>query len=339
MTAKTRIRSAAAIATMAAVGALGLPSQALAGKSHHLKLYKVETHVDVEGDLEYTVSCKPGDIATDGMWRIDDVSQDNEFDILQQWALTVPIKATTVAGNTTDYVFRFLPIAGGDVQVKLIVVCLENPVDGHGHSHSFNTTRYEGNNTTDITANNGSVSHDIFPGGGTGLSGVNGAAGDCPASQYVPIAPGFDFTANGREGYAYVTKSWQKTTAGDAGWEWRFNVIADNAAATDNFDVTLSYRCLERRSNLGNGHRHRIIQQYKTKMDNPVPQRTFRTHAVHCGEHYKGMVGMWDVEHNDLYFLGMDPRIKSRAFKFVNVSNTTDYTVDLGLSCFKDRTS
>jgi hypothetical protein len=68
---------------------------------------------------------------------------------------------------------------------------------------------------------------------------------------------------------------------------------------------------------------------------------------MHCGEHYKGMVGMWNSHHDSLYYLGMDPRIKSRAFKFVNIDPLPpgiagpgfDHSLDLRLSCFKDRTS
>ena len=328
MTAKTRIR-AAAIATMAAVGALGLPSQALAGKSHHLKLYKVEQHVDVEGDTAYDVSCNTGDIATDGMWRIDDVSQDNEFDNLGQWTLTVPTRAEGDAANAAKYWFEFLPIAGGDVQVKLIVTCLENPTTGTGHSHAWNTARYTA--TPAVVETIGPVSASIDP-GGPGLAAANFK---CPAGKFLPITPGFDFS--GDDGYGYVTESWYDTTGdGDAGWEWEFNVV--HADATDTFDVDLSYRCLERKSVAGGGHSHRIVQNYKEVDDNPVPKRTFRTHEVRCGEHYKGMVGMWDIDDPELYFLGMDPRIKHRAFKFVNPSNN-DHTVELGLSCFKDRTT
>lgn len=323
----TRIRSAAAIATLAAVGALGLPSQALAGKSHHLKLYKVEQHVDVEGDTDYTVSCKSGDIATDGMWRIDDVSQDNEFDILGQWTLTVPIKATGVAGNTEDYVFAFLPIAGGDVQVKLVVTCIENPVTGNGHSHSLNTTW--------LTAANPAVT---TPGDQT--YSLAAPAATCPTARSVAIAPGFDMST--QPGYGYVAKSWENNGA-DIGWQWRFDV--QSASATEPFAVTTSLRCLERKSNLNapGGHRHRIVHSFKSA-SGVTPARTFRTHQVHCGEHYKGMVGMWDNQgFNDHYFLGMDPRIKSRAFKWVNTRfdppGPASYTALHKLSCFKDRTS
>lgn len=341
MTALKRLRSVAAITTLLAIGAFGLPSPALAGKSHHLKLYKVEQHVDVEGDLTYTVSCMPGDIATDGMWRIDDVSQDNEFDILGQWTQTIAVKATGVAGNARDYEFQFLPIAGGDVQVKLWVTCLGNPVGSGTHAHAFTTRRILATPTA-LTAPTPAQAYTVGPGAGTNATG-SGTLGDCPVGDYVPIAPGFDMTAT--DGYGYVQRSWDATTNTgiDAAWSWRFNVVSASAApATDNFQVVLSYRCLKRKSANNTGppaaHAHRIIQQYKTKTGLNHPKRTFQTHQVNCGEQYKGMVGMWDSSSNFLYFLGMDPRIKTRAFKFVNL-DTADHTVDLKLSCFKDRTT
>ena len=333
MIAIKRLRGVAALTTVLAIGAFGLPSTALAGKSHHLKLYKVEDHIDIEGDLDYTISCKPGDIATDGMWRIDDVSQDNEFDILGQWKETVAIKA--IATSERTYEFRFLPIAGGDVQAKLWLTCLENPAGPGGtHAHSFSTKLITASPAA-VTAP-GDQTYTVGPASGGG----SGVAGDCPTGQYVPIQPGFDMT--GGEGYGYLQKNWHATTGAapaDVGWEWRFNVT--NAGADpDDFEVDLQYRCLKLKSgaSTGNPHSHRIVQQYKSKMNVNHEQRTFQTHQVHCGEHYKGMVGMWHVNHHELYFLGMDPRIKSRAFKFVNIG-LADHMVDLKLSCFKDRTS
>lgn len=337
-------RFGAAAITMVAIGALAIPSSALAGKSHHLKLYKVEKHIDVEGDLEYTVSCKPGDIATDGMWRVDDVSQDNEFDSLGQWTQTVATKSTTVAGNTEDYVFAFLPIAGGDVQVKLWVTCLENPAGpGGNHGHPFLTKRVSGTSAPQL-APNGSVTYTMYPDATGNVTGTPAPAGGCPTGQWVPIAPGFDMTAAGHQGYGYLQENWHAPAAANIGWKWRFNVVAaDNPPATENFRADLSFRCLKLKSDPNTGpspapHSHRIIQQYKSKMNINHVFRSFDTHQQHCGEHYKGMVGMWNSHHNDLYYLGMDPRIKSRAFKFVNVG-LADHTLDIKLSCFKDRTS
>lgn len=344
MTAIKRL-GASAIAVVA-LGALGLPAPALAGKSHHLKLYKVEQHIDIEGDRDYTISCKSGDIATDGMWRIDDVSQDNEFDTLDQYTKTVAIKSRTVPGNEQDYVFAFLPIAGGDVQGKLWVTCLENPVGPGGtHSHSFVTKRVVATQPAETapSAPNVGVTYTVGPNAGGG----DGATGDCPVGSYVPIAPGFDMTVGSHEGYGYLQENWNAQTGNDVGWKWRFNVVQANAAPlTDNFQVEVSYRCLRLKSTPNTGpsplpHAHRIVQQYKTKTALTHPARTFQTHQVHCGEHYKGMVGMWNLHSDWLYYLGMDPRIKSRAFKIVHTGfgPPASETADFRLSCFKDRTT
>src|SRR4051794_22791156 len=68
---------AAAVLVTAAWGA---PSAMAGGKSHLLGNYKVEKHIDLEGEEgTYTLSCNGTDIAVDGMWRIDNVDQDNDW--------------------------------------------------------------------------------------------------------------------------------------------------------------------------------------------------------------------------------------------------------------------
>jgi hypothetical protein len=327
-----RLRGAPIIA-LVALGVLGLPATASAGKSHLIKLYKVEQHVDVEGDAAYDISCQGTDIATDGMWRVDDVSQDNEFDLLTQYTQTVATKAA--ATGLSSYQFKFLPIAGGDVQVKLWITCLENPVGSSPtHQHSW-TTQLVSATQAPVTAPSGSVPFVVGPASGNG----NGTANDCKGG-FVPIQPSFDFSTKG--GYGYLQRSWNASTgSGDVGWSWRFNVVqAGLVVNNDEFQVSLSYRCLKLKGSASGSpsHAHRLVQQYKTKLAQNQTARTFRTHQVDCGEHYKGMVGAWDSSDNSLYYLGMDPRIKARAFKFVN-TDTADHTVDLRLSCFKDRTT
>jgi hypothetical protein len=39
-----------------------------------------------------------------------------------------------------------------------------------------------------------------------------------------------------------------------------------------------------------------------------------------------------------MYYLGMDPRIKHRAFKFIN-RDSVQHSPDLYLVCFKDKTT
>ena len=62
----------------------------------------------------------------------------------------------------------------------------------------------------------------------------------------------------------------------------------------------------------------------------------------HCGEHYKGMLHAFDTSPADapfLHFFGMDPRIKTRAYRFHNADPLNPRGVWTGLTCFKDRTT
>jgi hypothetical protein len=55
------------------------------------------------------------------------------------------------------------------------------------------------------------------------------------------------------------------------------------------------------------------------------------------------MIGAWDFGsfygYKKLWYLGMDPRPKTRAFKILNADLSNDYNADFGLVCFKDKTT
>ncbi len=99
---------------VAALAALALPAGALAAdghKSHVLKLYKVEQHVDLEGeDGTYVVTCPDGDYALDGMWRIDNVEQDNDFggSLLDLWTTVRPVSMQST--GVDQFTFKFTPL-------------------------------------------------------------------------------------------------------------------------------------------------------------------------------------------------------------------------------------
>ncbi len=102
-------------------------------------------------------------------------------------------------------------------------------------------------------------------------------------------------------------------------WEWSWgNYDVANPVTVDH-----TYRCLTLKSGTGTfSHAHKIVKQLRTGADAVPAARTFET-RLNCGEHYKGMIGGWDLTgaangHTDhfvfeyLYYLGMDPRIKTR---------------------------
>jgi hypothetical protein len=332
-----KLTSKLAAAAMVAA-ALVAPSSALAGKSHHLKLYKVEMHVDIEGqDDTYNVACKNGDLALDGMWRVDTVEQDNDyvydgpgatwsttFDPPDHadWDVLRSVRPIYVVRNgPSSYDFRFVPEAGGDVAMKLFITCLGEKTESiGGHTHTF-----------------------AF-GPGNGSSPVSFASPTftspaCPSGSIV-AQPSFSITA----GDADLQASYPNPTA--TTWTWKF------ANATASFTGAVSWSCLPLKSSnpsSGPNHKHRIVKNL-AKIFTPndaIKKTSVGEKQAICGEHYKGMIGGWDItagpnpwqfRHLHLFYLGMDPRIKSRAFKFIN-KDSVQQSPDLYLVCFKDRTT
>lgn len=358
----TRIHLAALIA---AVAAFAVPSAAQAGKSHHTSVYKVEDHVELEGeDGEYTLKCKSGDIAIDGMWRVDNVDQDNDWAdpdpaLAAFWApvvdggigtspdLTIrkavrPMAAYADAADVSKYHFAFTPLGGADVQIKLFLTCLPNPLTGFGHSHQWQFTEDPGQKN-DVVVTAHTPATDPF--------GNPNANGTCPAKTIL-IQPGFvtAFTNH----HIVTSRPDYSTTWNFRDWEW---TVWDDSGAGGG--ATFTWRCLDVKSSRHpgplTGHTHKLVYNLKTTdWDNtgvPVkPQigkQQVSERQQHCSEHYKGMIGGWDVSdawtnapvhHMWIYFLGMDPRIKSRAFSFLNLDAVAG-NVSTYLACWKDRTT
>jgi hypothetical protein len=78
-----------------------------------------------------------------------------------------------------------------------------------------------------------------------------------------------------------------------------------------------------------------------------IPAQQTSEVQVICGEHYKAMLGAWDFTgfHTVLWYLGMDPRPKSRSFKVlntgpaINVSFSPPAGPKFGSLCFKTKTT
>lgn len=319
---------------LAALGALALPASALAGhKAHLLKLYKVEQHVDLEGeDGIYTVSCPNGDYALDGMWRIDDVEQDNDFGgtLLDLFHTVRPVQAKSVATDT--YQFKFTPLSGGDVQIKLWVTCVDQNTSGHQWTITPAVAAPNTTSTVDTTG----VGPYAFDDAATK------ATATCPAGQIV-VAPGFDVTSgSGGNGDLVVSKP----DASDSTWTWKWAAMDSGASG---IKVTHSWRCLTLKSQAYQSHTHRIVKQVRSQTDT-IPANVTSETRLSCGELYKGLIGGWDLSgtanghggtahvFDYVWYLGMDPRIKTRAFKWAN-NDSIAQPVDTYLVCFKDKTT
>jgi hypothetical protein len=298
--------------------ALLAPASASAGGAHLLRLYKVEKHVDLEGeDSHYDLSCLGTDIAIDGMYRIDAVDQDTEFTRPQLLESVWQIAAYPLGDSS--YRFQFTPTLGGDVQIKLWLTCLgrqTNPSQSHVHTFSLSQQQVP----------------DAHLGAPTGSVAFDHAAGDCPAGE-LAVQPGWrlDSPSGGQlvpyRGY---------TTANSRNRYFAF--VLGQAS-----DLTVFRSCLTLRSSLTNSHRHRIVVLLKPNFGGSL-----RHLAVHdnrwdedlaCGEHYKAMLGNWWIDDPfHVWWFGMEPRPKLRTYWFLNDGGGSD-TVYLANFCFKDKTT
>jgi hypothetical protein len=304
-----------------AAAVLGLTAApAVAGGSHVLKIYKVEKHIDIEGeDSEYNVSCHGTDIAVDGMYRIDAVDQDSEFTRLELLRSIWQVAAFPTSDS--NYRYRFTPTLGGDAQVKLWVTCLgrlTNPAQGHTHSWTLTEQQVP----------------DVRTGLVPGPASFDHAAGNCAAGE-IAAQPGFDLTAPA-DGQIVPFRSYP-AAANYRNWHWE--LLIGQSATT----VTLYRSCLALKSSTVNGHAHRIVDQFRPGFGGslrslPVSDNRW-DQDLHCGDHYKGMLGAWWIDDPfHVWWFGMEPRIKSRTYWFA-WDGVGSNSVWVGLHCFKDKTT
>jgi hypothetical protein len=350
-----------AVAALAAA-ALITPSAALAGgKSHFLGSYKVEKHIDLEGETgTYTVTCPSNDIAIDGMWRIDNVDQDNDYvydaaptgkarhDVL----LSVePVAAYPTSVST--YTFKFVPLSGGDVQGKLFLTCLpENVTQTGGHTHQWIV------DGTGATTNPWSGADLVVPApvGPATYSNYTHSTTACSGND-IAIAPGFLWDPNnvGTDQWGKPYQRYPSSTSLSGGWnQWDWGFFTSTGGT-----LKLYWNCLERLTDYNvpaaPHHRHKLAITNKLTTS-PVLDFLLKDQVtevqVICGEQYKAMLAAWDFGYSayvwdpsdyykHLWYMGMDPRPKARAFKVLNTDPINNIATGSQFAslCFKTKTT
>jgi hypothetical protein len=347
-----------ATAAFAALAMLA-PGSALAGGAHLLGMYKYEKHIDIQGDGgEYTISCPNSDIAVDGMWRIDNADQDNDYsydtapsgnaglDVLNSLE---PAAAYPDDTSVSMWHFEFAALEGGDVQGKLFLTCLpKTATPNNGHTVAWLPSVRHTDGGTAIAAP--SLAPDTYTNTGT-LSTTA-----CPAKQ-MAIQPGFQWTGPNGSGYYYGKPYMRTPTSGMSStkwqqWDWGFFTPTGGT-------VTLYWRCLPYLSDYNQvalpHHRHAITVAPRTgTTPNPGTLKKGQVTEIQviCGEHYKAMLGAWNFGYSGyvwngsdyykhIWYLGMDPRPKTRAYKVMNtdLSNDVNGSTFFGALCWKDKTS
>jgi hypothetical protein len=351
MTARTRSRTflvgaaVAALAAPLAAIALSAPAEAkgnVGPRKHEVTMYKVEKHVDLSGEypdnyVSTSLSCSTGDIVLDGMWRVDHVDQVNTSDV------DPDDPSSSFYGDERDVVvyasypdsvdsrkwnFRLEDVSEGNAQVKLFVTCIKGATEATAnHKHGIEVSGVFSNPTSD----NFGVGHNPLD------------FGSSCAPGYFAVAPGFNFVDDDDN---RLFRSWPTSTF--RGWQWAFTV----AAPHPNVDVYL--KCINKKvvQALGPGaskkHSHKIPMAFKpgyagfaTSVWGPhaAIERTYSCDQDDSRYHaYKAMVGgFWIDDPDHTWFLGMDPRPKSRAYRFW-YDNAGSNSVYLGALCIKSRT-
>ncbi|MCW2844322.1 MAG: hypothetical protein JWN22_2238 [Nocardioides sp.] len=312
---------AALLAPLALVASVSSPAQASAPRPHHVKMYKVEAHVDLSGEfpdntLVKDLSCDGSDYVLDGMWRVDHVDQANpdtdtfgdERDVQVLWSYGDN-------ANASLWHFKFSNGADGDAQLKIFLTCMQADTEGqHGHSHPI------------VLSNRKDMSHAAL------ASGTNtfDHTATCVSGEVV-VAPGFKFTT----GYGRPFRSWP--TSDFYGWHWGFLVSGAPA------DVDTYYRCLQIKTGAaGNGpHAHNLYTTWDTGWGGThytIPVNTGYEVQQSCESKFydKGMVaGFWIDDPWHTWWLGMDPRPKTRAFRYWNTGGGSVWST---LLCVGSRT-
>jgi hypothetical protein len=355
-----------AVAALAA-SALAIPSSAFAGASHLAGYYKVEKHIDMEGESgTYSISCPNNDIAVDGMWRIDNVDQDDDYiyaaapstphygklDVLNS---VEPAAAYPDVTSVSKWWFMFVPLSGGDVQGKLFLFCLPHrPNTNQAHSVDWLPSVRKSTSGTVVAPSGGGKTYSNGFDGHADLTSGTLTTTTCGPGE-IAIQPGFEWTSADSYGKPY--RRAPVSFSGSTQWrQWKWGFFTPTGGT-----VTLYWRCLPLLSDWSNqpvtptGHRHKLVVKSKlgtTPVADTIKAADDTTLQVICGEHYKLGLAAWDFNYGGytwnagdywkkFWYLGMDPRPKARAFRILNTDVLAHPSSEANLAglCFKDKTT
>jgi hypothetical protein len=228
--------------------------------------------------------------------------------------------------------------AWGDAQVKLFLTCIRGTTEAsNSHSHQVRIRNV-------FTA---APAVDVAHPWGNGRFYTDPTSyGECTSSPTVKeyfVAPGFKFSsANYR---MVATYPWTQGRS----WVWEF--ATDAPATPMPATVDVYGRCIERRVFDGATPRHALNMVHQpgiplgTWATSNIPIGDPKERQYSCGQDdsdynaYKAMVGWFYLDTNwfDNWYLGMEPRPKTRSFYFWNHAGTPAL-VRFGVLCINSRT-
>ena len=315
------------------------------------------------------------DLATDGMYKIVDVDVDDDghrvyTDVRAYASYSDP-------ADPANWKFEFENLTEGPAQLKLFLTCLGWKTEPNSHQHQWDftgpiTETQTGNNGGATNHRVKAATGPVIAATGANTAAppvvnfpVSNSGQSCqdltPAGdRAIAVSPGFRWTS----GYGDIYQSMYRNAASATGfrdWIWGFWVRPGA------FSVQVSHRCLWFTSLIAGSkpHRHQFVYEFDPGYAaltggsfntpiNPDPDgnpnqigaggtlTSVETKIRNCDAHGKGMVHSFDLDPSQLgqhlWFLGMDPRIKSRAYKVQN-KDSVIRQAQFGLMCFEDRTN
>ena len=267
------------------------------GQQHNLTIEKVETQIDLEPGDTKTVQ-----LACPNGGILSDGSVRIDHVDQGTGALTDVRVLSAQSTGVGTWAAVVSNEATGRAQAKAFAVCLPAKTEeAGGHKHSLKAADSLVTTTQAFGV------------------GRHTATVACPNGT-MAIVPGFAF-----DGGAATLAGSEKTAGG-----WKFTV--DVTAATT---ATLSVRCLNVDVEPAQGHTHALVTQHVVK-NVTIPAGQTVEEQVTCADDAKGIVGTWLLPPG-VYTLGNDPRPKTRAYKLINTTGSSQSAV-VDLECLKDRT-
>ena len=365
MTAHTRFRKILAVTVGAFLASTALAASTVAPADagnttrhkHELSIYKAEKYVKLDGTFGAdtpSVSCPSGDIALDGMWEFRSVDKapiggdpDDDPDYSDTYfndARDLYVKASYPDEfNQSTWNFKFENRGYGDIQLSIYVVCISRWTQAtNNHNHQIGVRNLFHTTQPTVANTHGWANRTVWD-----SSSVGG--GSCLDGEYF-VAPGFDVSNSGSDHRLVASYA---TNAGKS-WGWEFG-------ANNFYSVEFYGKCIDRRVLENAGHRHSIAMQQMPRGPGGVWGHTsqyghqdwvasggdWRDFTYTCDQDnpsyhgYKAAVGMFWMGHNweHNWFLGMEPRPKTRAFRFFTVDGWGSSEVKYGALCINTRTS
>ncbi|GAA4373230.1 hypothetical protein [Nocardioides caricicola] len=337
----------------------------------NLKLAGVGT--DTMGDTTTPfLQCNGGDIVLDGMWMVKSVDpyhapnpdpdEDPDFPSTNTNGgkyndlRDVYVLASWPDADPRRWNFEFENRAYGDAQVKIYATCVRGFTEKSGapnHNHQI-LVRPLTTRTTDFTHWTGHPTlgpNRSYYSWGAGASTVDPTG--CGAGEYF-VAPGFKMTASMPQKYHRLVASYPAVNPGapGRGWTWEFGESVPLSVSPTNLpNINLYGKCISRKVG-ANPHTHALAMKHMpsadvstgTGVNIPVGDPRFVEYSCDQDEPdffgYKAAVGFFWVGHNwhHNWFLGMEPRPKTRVFGFWNAGAVSVET-RFGALCINSRTA